>query len=114
MLHSSLLKNRPAGAAHFGLRTHWSLISCHSSCCVQVRYDPNDGYYMLTAGFDGVSKLWSCRDHALLQTMAGHEGKVMGADVCPDGTGTIATVSYDRTVKFWAPDTYEEPVENDL
>ena len=81
---------------------------------VQVRYDPNDGYYMLTAGFDGVSKLWSSRDHVLLQTMAGHEGKVMGADICPDGTGTVATVSYDRTVKFWAPDMYEEPVDDDL
>ncbi|KAL3132459.1 hypothetical protein ABBQ32_009012 [Trebouxia sp. C0010 RCD-2024] len=90
------------------------VLPAHNSLISQVRYDQNDGYYMLTAGFDGVSKLWSCRDHALLQTLAGHEGKVMGADICPDGSGTIATVSYDRTVKFWAPDTYEEPVNNEL
>ena len=83
---------------------------------MQVRYDPNDGYYLLTAGFDSVSKLWSSKDYSLVSTMAGHEGKIMGADICPDGSGTIATVSYDRTVKFWAPDMYEEqqPAAADL
>ncbi len=81
---------------------------------MQVRYDPNDGYYLLTAGFDSISKLWSSKDYSLMATMAGHEGKVMGADICPDGSGTIATVSYDRAVKFWAPDTYEEPVDVEL
>ena len=88
----------------------------HDSPCytLQVRYDPNDGYYLLTAGFDNISKLWSSKDYSLMSTMAGHEGKVMGADICPDGSGTIATVSYDRTVKFWAPDTYEEPVDTEM
>lgn len=78
---------------------------------LQVRYDPNDGYFLLTAGFDNVSKLWSCRDYLLMQTMAGHEGKVMGADICPDGSGLIASVSYDRTVKFWSPDAYQRSNE---
>lgn len=87
---------------------------CHDPCVMQVRYDPNDGYYLLTAGFDSISKLWSSKDYSLMATMAGHEGKVMGADICPDGSGTIATVSYDRAVKFWAPDTYEEPVDVEL
>ena len=78
---------------------------------LQVRYDPNDGYYLLTAGFDNVSKLWSCKDYQVMQTMAGHEGKVMGADICPDGSGLIASVSYDRTVKFWSPDPYDQSNE---
>ena len=80
---------------------------------LQVRFDPNDGYYLLTAGFDNLSKLWSCKDFQLMQTMAGHEGKVMGADICPDGSGLIASVSYDRTVKFWSPDPYAQPNEQD-
>lgn len=48
-----------------------------------------------------------------MQTMAGHEGKVMGADICPDGSGLIASVSYDRTVKFWSPDPYAQHAEQD-
>jgi U4/U6 small nuclear ribonucleoprotein PRP4 len=35
--------------------------------------------------------------------LAGHEGKVMCADVSPSG-GHVATVSYDRTLKLWAPE----------
>ena len=84
----------------------------HPASVLQVRYDPNDGYYLLTAGFDSISKLWSSKDYSLLSTMAGHEGKVMGADICPDGSGLIATVSYDRTVKFWGPDTYAEGADD--
>ena len=30
--------------------------------------------------------------------------KVMGADVSPDGSFTVATTGYDRTIKLYAPD----------
>ncbi len=49
-------------------------------------------------------QVWHGRDWSLLKTLAGHEGKVMGADVSPTGNHLFATVSYDRTVKFWAPE----------
>lgn len=49
-------------------------------------------------------QVWSARDFSLLKTLAGHEGKVMGCDVAADGNNTIATVSYDRTVKIWSPE----------
>ena len=48
--------------------------------------------------------MWSGRDWSLLRTLAGHEGKVMGADVSPRGDHMFATVAYDRTIKFWAPE----------
>lgn len=50
------------------------------------------------------AQVWSARDFSLLRTLAGHEGKVMGADVSPRGDHVFATVAYDRTVKFWAPE----------
>ncbi len=71
----------------------------------QVRFEPNDGHYLLTAGYDDEAKLWSAHDFKPLKVLSGHEGKVMHADICPDGSGLIATVSYDRTVKYWAPDS---------
>lgn len=69
----------------------------------QVRFEPNDGAYLLTAGYDNTVKLWSCSTWQRLRTLSGHEGRVMGADVSPDGSGSIASVSYDRTVKLWGP-----------
>lgn len=57
----------------------------------------------MTAGYDNTVKLWSSRTWQRLRTLAGHEGRVMGADVSPDGSGAIASVSFDRTVKLWAP-----------
>ena len=49
-------------------------------------------------------RLWSATTWRRLATLTGHEGKVMGGDICPDGSNTIASVSYDKTVKIWAPD----------
>lgn len=71
---------------------------------VQVCFEPSEGHYLLTAGYDNVAKLWSASDFHLVRTLAGHEGKVMGADINPHGDGTIATVGYDRTVKLWSPE----------
>lgn len=76
-------------------------------------------------------QLWSTRDWSLLKVLAGHEGKVMAADIAPrpvngdqqqqqdgdtgmadaEGNGDlgaglqhlIGSAGYDRTVKLWAP-----------
>lgn len=74
------------------------------SIALQVRFEPSDGHYLLTAGYDNVAKLWSASKYQLIRTLAGHEGKVMGADIGPASDGLIATVSYDRTIKLWSPD----------
>lgn len=50
------------------------------------------------------SKLWGGPKFRLLRTLAGHEGKVMGGDICPDGSFTVATSGYDRTLKLYGPD----------
>lgn len=78
----------------------------------QVRFEPGDGHYLLTAGYDKEAKLWSARDFRPLRVLTGHEGKVMNGDICPDGSGLLATVGYDRTLKLWAPqETDFEPME---
>ncbi len=47
-------------------------------------------------------QVWSGKDFSLAKTLAGHEGKIMCVDVAPDHT--IASASYDRTIKLWAPE----------
>lgn len=80
--------------------------------CVQVRFEPGDGHYLLTTGYDNEAKLWSARDFRPLRVLTGHEGKVMNGDICPDGSGLLATVGYDRTLKLWAPqESAYEPME---
>lgn len=73
-----------------------------------MRFEPNDGRYLLTSGYDNTSRVWGGRRFRLLRTLAGHEGKVMGSDVSPDGAFTIATTGYDRTIKVFAPDPLAE------
>lgn len=70
----------------------------------QVRFEPLDGLYLLTSGYDNVSKIWSGKTFALTRTLAGHEGKVMGSDICPDGSFLVASTGYDRTIKLFGPD----------
>lgn len=64
-----------------------------------MRFEPDSGRYLLTAGYDNTSRLWGGPRFRLLRTLAGHEGKVMGADISPDGSFTVATTGYDRTIK---------------
>lgn len=53
-------------------------------------------------------QLWSAKDFSLVKTLAGHEGKVMCVDVAPNATHALASVSYDRTIKLWAPEELPE------
>eukprot|EP00879_Flechtneria_rotunda_P022554 GHRR01023811.1.p1 GENE.GHRR01023811.1~~GHRR01023811.1.p1 ORF type:complete len:210 (+),score=52.64 GHRR01023811.1:596-1225(+) len=103
-------------------------IPAHTSLVSTVRWQPERGHVLLTAGYDNQAKLWSTRDWRLLKVLSGHEGKVMAADMCPSFTGAVAntltdgdaagqgvglngdfealvgTASYDRTIKLWAPE----------
>lgn len=84
--------------------------SGHTSLVSQVRFEPVSGSYLLSCGYDKVSKLWSAPHFRLTKTLVGHEGKVMGGDISCTGTYTIATVGFDRTMKVFAPDV---SIDND-
>lgn len=76
-----------------------------------MRFEPNDGAYLLTAGYDNVCRLWARAggSYRLAKTLAGHEGKVMAADVSPVREAyLVASAGYDRTIKLFAPDLLAE------
>lgn len=50
-----------------------------------------------------LSQVWSNKTWQPLKTLSGHDGKVMCVDISPDSQ-FIATASYDRTFKLWAPE----------
>lgn len=79
-------------------------IPAHSSLISHVKFQPSEeGQFLLTASFDATCRLWSTRDYAPITTLAGHEGKVLCADISPDGR-YIASSSFDRTWKLFAED----------
>ncbi|XP_056146654.1 U4/U6 small nuclear ribonucleoprotein Prp4 [Lampris incognitus] len=75
-------------------------IPAHRNLLSSVRFQPTNGHFLLTGAYDNTAKVWSNPNWSPLKTLAGHEGKVMGVDISPDGR-LIATASYDRTFKLW-------------
>lgn len=65
-----------------------------------MRYQPQHGKFLLSTSYDNKVKLWSSRDHSLLKTMEGHEGRVMCGDISDDGQ-YFATAAMDHTWKLW-------------
>ena len=89
-------------------------IPAHSKLIPQLEYSANDEV-LVTCSFDGTAKLWSTRgDWKLLQTLEGHEGKVMGVGIVANYDDKknveateknrdwgIVTCGYDKTLKLW-------------
>jgi len=80
-------------------------IPAHCSLISHVKFHPSEeGHYLMTASFDASCRLWSTRDWSPINTLSGHEGKILCADIAPNGR-YIASSSFDRTWKLYAEDT---------
>lgn len=82
-------------------------IPAHSNLISQVKFEPQEGYFLVTASYDMTAKVWSARDFKPVKTLSGHEAKVTSVDVLGDGS-YIATVSHDRTIKLWSTNMSSE------
>ena len=76
-----------------------SILTLSSLSC-RPCYPATDGHFLVSGAYDNTAKVWTHPGWSPLKTLAGHEGKVMGVDMSPDGQ-LIATCSYDRTFKLW-------------
>jgi U4/U6 small nuclear ribonucleoprotein PRP4 len=61
----------------------------------------SSGELLVTTSFDSTIKVWGTRDYRLLQTLKGHEGKVMSCDFSPDEKH-IVSAGFDKTIKMWS------------
>ncbi len=80
------------------------VIPAHTNIIADLKFQPDDGQYMVTACYDNTLKVWSCRDWSLLHTLAGHDGKVTSCDIERKGLFFVSA-SGDRTWKMWSTDT---------
>jgi WD40 repeat protein len=77
---------------------------CDSLCTAGLNRYFIDFVFNLYLCFTSItSQVWSNKTWQPLKTLSGHDGKVMCVDVSPDSQ-FIATCSYDRTFKLWAPE----------
>ncbi|XP_060525282.1 U4/U6 small nuclear ribonucleoprotein Prp4 [Cylas formicarius] len=78
-------------------------IPAHNNLISDVKFQKNEGQFLVTASYDNKVKLWSNRTWQPLKTLLGHDGKIMSCDISHD-SNYIATSSYDRTFKLWTPE----------
>ncbi|XP_070582205.1 U4/U6 small nuclear ribonucleoprotein Prp4-like [Ptychodera flava] len=76
-------------------------IPAHGSLVSRVKFQKENGNFLVTSSYDNTAKVWAHPGWAPLITLAGHEGKVMGVDISPNNQ-YIVTSSWDRTFKLWA------------
>ena len=72
----------------------------HSRDVLAVAFTP-DGKTLVTAGSDGLAKLWDVADGSVRADLAGHQGTVLCLAISPDGK-TVATGGEDMTIRLWA------------
>merc|ERR1712156_1307351 len=75
----------------------------HTKLVSNVSFEKTSGEYVLTSSYDATAKLWAAKTWQPLATLTGHDSRLMGCDISPNGDW-IATCSYDRTFRLYAPD----------
>lgn len=61
------------------------------------------GLFLVSSGYDGIVKLWSADDWQLVKALSADAGKVMSADISPDGQ-FIASGSWNRSYQIFSMD----------
>jgi pre-mRNA-processing factor 17 len=66
----------------------------------RIRLFPKTGHLLLSAGLDGVCKVWSVADKQLMRSYEGHRAAVRDVQFNNDGTKFVSA-SFDRTLRLW-------------
>ncbi|XP_011407726.2 PREDICTED: U4/U6 small nuclear ribonucleoprotein Prp4-like, partial [Amphimedon queenslandica] len=75
-------------------------LPAHTNLVSKLKFERNRGDFFVSSSYDNTAKIWGHPGWTPLQTLAGHESKVMCVDLSPDQQ-YIATGSFDRTFKLW-------------
>ena len=77
----------------------------HRGAVVDLQLFPRSGHLLLTAGVDGLAKLWDFSGaRQLRRSFSGHRAALTSVDFSRDGRGFLSA-SRDRCVKLWDTET---------
>lgn len=76
-------------------------IPAHQNLISKVKFQKNNGHYMLTSAYDNLLKIWAHPGWTPVKELKGHDQKIMGCDVSADNNW-IVSCSYDKTFKLWS------------
>jgi WD40 repeat protein len=79
------------------------VITGHGETIRAVAVAP-DGSWLVSAGQDGMVRIWDAATGREQATLVGHTGLTVAVAIAPDGTW-LATGSVNRTVQVWEADT---------
>lgn len=96
---------RAAYTALYGLREQ-IVFTADTSRFQSAEYSP-DGARIVSAGSDGMVRVWSSDDGNEILVLKGHEGRVWSAQFSPDGA-QIVSAGADGTVRVWPFDGSQE------
>ena len=74
----------------------------HRGWVISVAFSP-DGTQLVSAGRDGIVRLWDARTAKLLRSLAGHGDTVESVDFSSDGRHVLSG-SRDKTLRLWEID----------
>ncbi|MEC9369241.1 MAG: hypothetical protein VX871_11190, partial [Pseudomonadota bacterium] len=77
----------------------------HDAAVNAVQFVPG-GTRALSAGDDGILRLWDLKTGELVHKFPGHTAKIVGLAVSADGR-LAASASWDRTVRLWNLETLQ-------
>ena len=84
----------------------------HQFPVTSVSFSP-DGQRLVSTSDDFTVKLWDIRAKQAIKTLSGHTDRVKAVSISPNGT--IATASWDGTVRLWSRDGHAlNRLSNDL
>ncbi|EGV62022.1 hypothetical protein CANTEDRAFT_131464 [Yamadazyma tenuis ATCC 10573] len=93
----AVFKVRPVTRSSNAIAGHGSTILC-------CQFSPNDSGRMCSGAGDSTARIWDCKTHTPVATLAGHTNWVLCVSYSPCGT-MIATGSMDNTVRLWEADS---------
>lgn len=75
-------------------------IPAHHKAVADIRFEEGEGKFMVSAGYDGVCKVWNTRDWQVVAKFAVANAKLTSASPNKDAS-LIVTTSTDKMFKLW-------------
>ncbi len=76
------------------------IIPAHLKLISDVKFQPENGSYLVSVSYDNNLKIWNSKDWNLAKSITAHESKITSVSISSDSK-YLATTSLDRKWMLW-------------